>query len=131
VGLRPETRRQADLPQAATSCYSQQLELAVRPTSSSGASAQAGGRAPAALRLMRSTAFAAASCPYSLQSLRYKLHTGLLQPGACTMLELAADPRKQLAGGGGGGTLRGGPLHLLPGGKRAAGPLCSLRSACA
>lgn len=43
----------ADLPQAAASCYSQQLELDGRPTSSSGASAQAGGRAPAARLVCR------------------------------------------------------------------------------
>lgn len=59
------------------------------------------------------------ACPPP-QALRHELHTGSLQPGARLLLDIVTDPRRQLTGGGGAGTLRGGPLHLLPGEQRSS-----------
>lgn len=56
------------------------------------------------------------TCTPATQALRFELHSKRPGPDACRLLELAADPRKQQAAGERHGTLRGGPLRLLPGG---------------
>ncbi|EFN53165.1 expressed protein [Chlorella variabilis] len=48
----------------------------------------------------------------SAQALRYQLRTRTLPPAAQHMLQLAADPTRQLSSSG-QGTLRRGPVHLL------------------
>lgn len=49
-----------------------------------------------------------------MQALRYQLRTRTLPPAAQHMLQLAADPTRQLSSSG-QGTLRRGPVHLLTG----------------
>lgn len=55
--------------------------------------------------------------PRHLQALRYQLHTRTLSAGARLFLELATNPRRKPDAGS--GTLRSGPLCLLPGTHRA------------